>query len=203
MVLAADGGGGLTRIDPRKKSRQSSTMACHERKINTVHLEPLGRKSVATSGTDGKVRLWDVRRFDTTAKPIASLEVGKSCQCALFSPDGSASLVTISFDDRIHFWHAKGKNYSVQASLRHNNQTGRWLMPLRPTWAPDGRAVVVGSMRRETELIDPRDGKHLAQLQSEFQTAVASRHACHPSLPLIAAGTASGRIHVWRGQPSS
>ena len=41
------------------------------------------------------------------------------------------------------------------------------------------------------------DGK-LAQLSSEFQTAISSRHCVHPTVPVLAAGTASGRMLVYR-----
>ena len=59
-------------------------------------------------------------------------------------------------------------------------------------------AVVVGSMRRETELIDVA-GRYLARLSdAAAMTAIPSRHACHAFTPAIAAATASGRVHVWQ-----
>ena len=41
-------------------------------------------------------------------------------------------------------------------------------------------------------------GNEQAQLSSEFQTAISSRHAVHPAHPILAAGTASGRMHIYR-----
>lgn len=41
------------------------------------------------------------------------------------------------------------------------------------------------------------EGK-LAQLSSDFQTAISSRHCVHPTVPVLAAGTASGRMYVYR-----
>lgn len=36
------------------------------------------------------------------------------------------------------------------------------------------------------------------QLHSEHMTAIASRNAVHPALPVLACATNSGRIHVYR-----
>jgi hypothetical protein len=33
---------------------------------------------------------------------------------------------------------------------------------------------------------------------SEFLTAIPSRFAAHPLLPVVAAATSSGRMHIWR-----
>ena len=41
------------------------------------------------------------------------------------------------------------------------------------------------------------EGK-LAQLSSDFQTASSSRHCVHPTVPILAAGTASGRMYCYR-----
>ena len=42
------------------------------------------------------------------------------------------------------------------------------------------------------------EGAKMVQLSSEHQTAISSRHCVHPTLPVLAAGTASGRMHVYR-----
>lgn len=42
------------------------------------------------------------------------------------------------------------------------------------------------------------EGANLVQLSSEHQTAISSRHCVHPTLSVLAAGTASGRMHVYR-----
>lgn len=41
-------------------------------------------------------------------------------------------------------------------------------------------------------------GANMVQLSSEHQTAISSRHCLHPTVPVLAAGTASGRMHVYR-----
>ena len=39
---------------------------------------------------------------------------------------------------------------------------------------------------------------NMVQLSSEHQTAISSRHCMHPTIAVLAAGTASGRMHVYR-----
>lgn len=41
-------------------------------------------------------------------------------------------------------------------------------------------------------------GAQAAALSSELMTAIPSRCTVHASLPLLAAATASGRVHVYR-----
>ena len=61
--------------------------------------------------------------------------------------------------------------------------------------------VLCGSMKREVMAYDSGMGRRLFALSSEIMTAIPSRNAVHPSLPLICAGTNSGRLHIWRAQP--
>ena len=38
-----------------------------------------------------------------------------------------------------------------------------------------------------------------ALAHAELMTAIPSRVCAHPLLPVLAAATSSGRVHVWRG----
>lgn len=73
-----------------------------DRRINTLHLEPLNQRLLATSGSDATVSIWDVRKLAPAAaglaagngpakgaQPLAHLSHGKSCHAAYFAPDGS------------------------------------------------------------------------------------------------------------------
>lgn len=191
----ADNRGGVRLVDPRA-GVVSATWSAHDKRANTVHVEPGAGLKLATSCGDASVCVWDVRALGGKKGPLSTLRHGKSCQAAYFAPDGSERLLTTSYDDSLTVWRPDG---SKAASVKHDNQTGRWLLPLRAIWAPSGDAIVCGSMKRETEVIDAASGRHLAKLTSpEHMTAVPSRHACHPCMPAMAAATASGRVHVWR-----
>ena len=174
------------------------TMAAAQNKINVLHLSPCGAKLLASS-TDAVVRVWDVRGgLGPRAKPLLVMEHAKSCQGAYFSPASSSRVLTTCYDNTLRVWATDGAAPRCVTSVVHDCHTGRWLSPLRAVWAPGGDAFVVGSMRRQTLLLDAATGTVLASYASDLQTAVASRHCCHPTLPAIAAGTASGRVYVLR-----
>ncbi|KAG2436241.1 hypothetical protein HXX76_006552 [Chlamydomonas incerta] len=123
---------------------------------------------------------------------------------------------------------ADGSRLSQLLSISHNNQTGRWITPFRAVWSAAADAVLVGSMKRGLDVFtapspaaaqqgaggvpspargkkapvaegvaDP-GGKLLATLSSEYMTAIPSRAAPHPLLPVVVAATSSGRCHIWR-----
>jgi uncharacterized protein (DUF1501 family) len=49
------------------------------------------------------------------------------------------------------------------------------------------------------EVFDVKNGKLALKLvDAERMTAISSRFAVHPTLDIIAAGTASGRLHIYR-----
>jgi hypothetical protein len=87
----------------------------------------------------------------------------------------------------------------LQLAIKHNNNTGRWVVPFRPAWSPAGDAVLVGDMKRGVALFDAASGAQRCLLSAEPLTAIPSRLALHPAgLPVLAAATSSGRVHIWR-----
>lgn len=89
--------------------------------------------------------------------------------------------------------------------MKHNNNTGRWVMPFRPAWAPAGvDAVAVGDMRRGVQLFQPSTGASLGLLTSpDALTAIPSRLAMATTPGgggglMLAAATSSGRVHIFR-----
>jgi hypothetical protein len=87
--------------------------------------------------------------------------------------------------------------------MKHNNNTGRWIMPFRPAWAPAGvDAVAVGDMRRGVQLFQMTTGASLGLLTSpDALTAIPSRLAMAITGGggvMLAAATSSGRVHIFR-----
>ncbi len=101
----------------------------------------------------------------------------------------SSSAHTICFN----FYHCC---CHVQVLIKHNNNTGRWVMPFRPAWSPAGDAVCVGDLKRGVSVLND-SGAALGVLQAEALTAIPSRLAMH-SCGLLAAATSSGRVHIFR-----
>ena len=206
-IHLSDNVGNYQVVDARSGKLTSPAVQLHEKKINTVHLEPGAERAVATSCGDQTVCVWDVRKCGKGAKPLSRLQHTKSCQAAYFAPNGSGELLTTCYDDLIRVWRPKSGaaagavNDDPKACLKikHNNQTGRWVLPFRAVWTPAGDGVVIGSMRREVELFDSSSGKLAGKYSdAERMTAIASRYAVHPTKDIVAAGTASGRLHIYR-----
>ena len=203
VLCLGDNQGCLDRIDTRQKKKRIDTapVLIHNRKVNTVHIDPRASHLMVTSSTDSTVAVWDLRKFGPPkkTKPVCEGSHRQTCQSAYFSPDGSQRIVTTSFDNTIRIWDAKkGMVDKDTISIRHDNQTGRWVLPLRAVWAPDSQSILVGSMKRYVDIFNAHDGSLQHQLQSEYMTAIAARNCVHPSMSVVASGTASGRIHIYR-----
>ena len=60
---------------------------------------------------------------------------------------GSQRVVSTSRDDTLRIWDAR-QDLSQLASMKHYNNTGRWVVPFRGVWGPASDTVIVGSMKR-------------------------------------------------------
>jgi WD40 repeat protein len=193
-----DKDGGMDIVDLRSRKKVLSIDAIHDKKVNTVHLDPFGSFTMVTSSTDARVRLWDVRKISKKIKAVSTAQHMKTCQAAYLAPDGSQRVVSTSFDDTVRIWDGK-KDLTQIMSIKHNNQTGRWILPMRAVWAPKGDGIIVGSMKHPIEVFNAESGKKEGQLYNqELTTAIAPRVCVHPTLPAVAAGTGSGRAYVYR-----
>jgi hypothetical protein len=84
------------------------------------------------------------------------------------------------------------------STANHDNRTGRWVLPFRAAWAPASDGLLVGAMGRSVDILDAASGAMVGRLRSDAMTAIPARNAAHRELPAVAAGTASGRVHVFR-----
>lgn len=238
VVYLATPEGDATIVDMRAPRAVATGLRLHDRKINTLALGPAvgcgggagggggeGRL-LASAASDGTVRVWDARRLATGGgkkppAPLSSVGHPKSSQGASWAPDGSGRLLSVSFDDTLKVWGqpvnnnggkagsaAPGTKFEELLSVRHDNQTGRWVIPFRPAWwGPD--ALLVGDMKRGVCIFDANSGARVGLLQSpDLMTAIPSRLAPWGAAPggpgseggaaMLAAATNSGRVHVFR-----
>ena len=162
--------------------------------------------TLASAGLDGTVRLWDIRKFGSrkakkSPQALSSFDVGYSISSSYFSPSGQ-TLLTTSFANRIdlidnaHLQTNKRK-LDITKSIKHNNNTGRWLSTFMATWHPSQDVFVVGSMNKPRciEVYD-NTGKLLRPIQGDALASVMSRCAFHPSTEelMIVGGNSSGRV---------
>lgn len=194
-AILGDKYGDVDIIDLRRKQR-ISTIELHNKKINTLHLDG---SLLVTGSTDTRVSLFDIRKLGSgkTGKPLATSQHNNSCQSAYFAPDGSQQVLTTSLDNTVRVWDAKN-NLAESISIKHDNNTGQWLSPFRAVWTPCGAGAVIGNMHRYVDVINVKSGKMAVQLQGEGMTAIPTRNAVHPNLPVVCGATGSGRCHVYR-----
>lgn len=140
-------------------------------------------------------------------QPLATIPLSASSQSALWAPHlgpDNALLVT-TFDSRLFIYRNLGRSGSgtdaqpcPSITIRHDTKTGRWVVPFRAVWAAGGSGVLVGGMKRTADVYDAANGTRFSAFSSEDLTAIPSRNAAHPTLPVLACGTNSGRLHIFR-----
>src|SRR5438045_6021755 len=107
-------------------------LAGHGGSVWTVAFHPDGRR-LASGGTEGDVRLWDV----STGKETACLQAKRRAIRALaFTPDGER-LLTAGNDHLWRIWRLDSDEELV--SLR-DRPVAVWSLAV----APDGRTVAIG-----------------------------------------------------------
>ncbi|KAI9150066.1 WD repeat containing protein [Paramyrothecium foliicola] len=187
-----------------------------DHKIGGFSLHPLQPHLFATASLDRTLKIWDLRKISGKGDLRHPALLGEhssrlSVSHASWSPAGQ--IATSSYDDTIKIydfsdagsWTA-GHDISPEAmepahSIRHNNQTGRWVTILKPQWQKrphDGiQKLTIGNMNRFVDVF-AADGSQLAQLEGEGITAVPAVAHFHPTMNWVAGGTASGKLCLWQ-----
>merc|ERR1711871_1623053 len=129
VVWGAHKCGGVSRFDSRAGSPTSKKLIidAHGRKCAHIAVRPGHEFHLTTSSNDGSVVIWDVRKL----KPKKPTEV--------WAYEHAKSVLG---------FHDVDKDTTV--SVRHDNRTGRYLTPFKPTMDPHAPfpAVIMGSMGR-------------------------------------------------------
>jgi WD repeat-containing protein 76 len=186
-----------------------------------------------SAGLDCCVKVWDIRKLGSShyqnkgqrhipgtlppLQPIVSYHGGKSVNSAFFSPTGQYMISTTQANRldlfyNLHHQTSSGtsstgtgskKALSPSYSIRHNNQTGRWLTTLNAVWHPTLDMFVVGNVEQKPRTIEIFDGIHgmcLGSMTGDALTAVASRCAFHSNTSTftVVGGNSSGRVSIVR-----
>ncbi|CCG80900.1 WD repeat-containing protein NFIA_058290 [Taphrina deformans PYCC 5710] len=192
---------------PRSTQKQATqTYQLHDRKIGALGMHPGKPHLLVTSSLDRTMKIWDFRnighrRSGGNPACVAEHTARLSVSSAFFNTQGS--IVATSYDDTLKVFDVPdiGSRTVVDAlepdvSIRHNNQTGRWLTVFKAAWQQrpaDGiQKFVVGNMTRKVDMFDSQ-GQVLAQLQNEYISAVPAVVAMHPSQNWVIAANASGK----------
>ena len=181
-------------LDTRSKDTKFYDMS--EKKLNTIHINPVQTNLFCTAGLDGHVRIYDVRNLEQEVK---SFHHDKSVNSAYWNPKGT-DIASTSFDDTIGIWKNANTDNDEHFSPYHNNRTGRWIQKFKALWDPkDTGTILVGNMKRGIDLFDSTKGELLFTLQDEnLMTAIPAVNVFHPKLNMIASGNASGKMSIWK-----
>jgi WD40 repeat protein len=204
--------GSVGRFDRRSKEK-AEIWSLTDNKIGGFSLNPLIPHLLATASLDRTLKIWDLRMMKGKGDMKHPSLLGEhtsrlSVSHASWSRGGH--IATSSYDDTVKIYdmsdamkwkagHDIGDMEPV-TTVRHNNQTGRWVTILKPQWQlnpSDGiNKFAIANMNRFVDVFDS-DGTQLAQLEGDGITAVPAVAELHPTHNWVAGGTGSGKLCLW------
>ena len=186
-----------------------------DKKIGGFDIHPLQPHLLATASLDRYLKIWDLRKISGKGDlrgPALMGEHESRLSVSHASWSAAGHVATASYDDtiKIHSFTSAssfkvGHNLTEEdmeptATIRHNNQTGRWVTILKAQWQEqpqDGiQKFVIGNMNRFVDVYTS-EGEQLAQLGGDGITAVPAVAKFHPTKDWVAGGTASGKLCLW------
>ena len=214
ILLFSSLDGSFGRHDMRTKS-ETEIWTLSDKKIGGFSIHPLNPHLVATASLDRSMKIWDLRSIKGKGgSKVPSLLGEHESRLSVSHASWSAAghVATSSYDDtiKIHSFLDSGSwkagheiddsDMKPTATIKHNNQTGRWVTILKPQWQArpeDGiQKFVIGNMNRFVDVYSA-DGEQLAQLGGDGITAVPAVAHFHPTKDWVAGGTASGKLCLW------
>ncbi|KAK4821455.1 hypothetical protein QYF61_020669 [Mycteria americana] len=197
--------GGVAVVDRRTPGTSSELSAdIGFKRTRTVHVHPVNKQYFIAAGSVD-VCIYDVRYLKSNGnKPVSSLKGHtKSVASAYFSPVTGNRVVTVCADDKLRVYDTTSlsSTVAVLSTVRHNNNTGRWLTRFRAIWDPKQEGCfVVGSMARPRQIEVFQDtGKLLHSFYNlDCLGSVCSINVVHPSKNILVGGNSSGRLHVFK-----
>lgn len=165
---------------------------------------------MATAGLSTTVQLWDVRKVPSfkknsskLPKALAYQPARRSINSAYFSPSGKNLLTTPQSDklEIIEDSHLASGLMKPRTSIKHNNQTGRWLSTLMakchfPSAFTNHELFVVGYEETSLHELFADNSDLMQEMSGEGLTTVASRCCFHPNSKklIVVGGDSSGRV---------
>nr|CCA23864.1 PREDICTED: hypothetical protein [Albugo laibachii Nc14]CCA24049.1 PREDICTED: hypothetical protein [Albugo laibachii Nc14] len=205
-------------LDERERPENASSFASHDKKVNTVHQHPVSTDCIMTASLDRTVHIWDLRKLSRSKRistkhlePIISFPHERSVNCAYFSPSGAHCVTVCQNNFNYVYETSSTKLKKVDdtspeplLAIPHNNQTGRWITKLHPSWnpkytTPKEEQYIIGCMLqpRRLQIFSPLQKAPVQELTSEHFRSIHSINVFHPSFNVIASGNSSGRLCLW------
>ncbi|CCJ29206.1 unnamed protein product [Pneumocystis jirovecii] len=189
-------------------SQNVTSYQLHDKKIGGLSVHPSSPYLICTASLDRTMKIWDLRTINNSKKPIplGVYTSRLSVSSAFWNSEGS--IIATSYDDTVTiFDNPNYKLWNVNTSLddlsptytiKHNNQTGRWVTILRAQWHENPSSGIqkftIGNMQRYIDIYSSK-GIYLSCLgDSEKITAVPAVCQFHPTQDWVVGGSASGKI---------
>ena len=168
----------------------------HGSRLSVSHAAFNTAGQVATSSYDDTIK---IHSFGVSAQQAS--EISSSRKVKVKQQHGSGTHNLEAMSKWASGYTLPEEVMDPEITISHNNQTGRWVTILRPQWQrhpTDGiQKFVIGNMNRFVDVY-ASTGEQLAQLGGEGITAVPAVAVFHPTKDWIAAGTASGKLCLWK-----
>lgn len=137
-IWFSDGFGSAGMVDLRipRNDECVQFLTLSEKKINTIHINPIHSHYMVVAGLDRTAKIFDLRKIDRQAhdaliEPLQVLEHRLSVNCAYWDPKGNDILST-SFDDTLGLWKdVIEKDRSGLISIKHDNNTGEMIISFK------------------------------------------------------------------------
>ncbi len=164
--------------------RQVALLRGHDSEVNRVATSPDGN-TLASSGTDGTIRLWSLHDLQAPARVMRGHE--GAVLGIVFSPDGKR-LASNSWDRSARIWNLATLTTERVLSLPGDKGSGIG-------WSPDGKTLAAAT-GTEIRLWDPDTGAISGTLAGHHDTVLAVRFS--PDGQQLMSSSFDNRIRLWR-----
>ncbi|CAF3949407.1 unnamed protein product, partial [Rotaria sordida] len=175
-----------------------------KKRIRTLHINPIQTDEFCISGLDKCVKVWDLRNMSTMKY---CLQTNYSCYGAYYNQAGSHIMATTR-DDHLMSFSCNDMKYAndpldiqPMKKIYHRNYVNRFVTPFTAQPYPifEMHFLIGSSGYPRTISIFNENCQEISSLSSENLNSLATVNVSHQTLPIIAGGNSSGRIHVFTG----
>ncbi|CAF1302454.1 unnamed protein product [Rotaria sordida] len=202
--LISENNGDVLLADIRASPVSIERFDVSKKRIRTLHINPIQTDEFCISGLDNCVKVWDLRNMSTMKY---CLQTNYSCYGAYYNQAGSHIMATTR-DDHLMSFSCNDMKYAndpldiqPMKKIYHRNYVNRFVTPFTAQPYPifEMYFLIGSSGYPRTISIFNENCQEISSLSSENLNSLATVNVSHQTLPIIAGGNSSGRIHVFTG----